>query len=185
MRAKTVNETLNERRFNPDPRDQETRFTNIPLDLSQRYHMEGGRIISQKTTKEMDKERKRQEAIKRLDMNGLVKAKFAATPQGVKELEKWAYENSENTDYVLRPGDLPMDGTEVDLVVYDDSDGLGTKITDDLKRDYSKVYGDDYYNARPIKIENWMELDDLHKLRSRRGEKEEKEEFVDIIGKMD
>jgi len=182
MRARSVNETLRSRR---DPRDDEVRFTNIPLDLSKRYNMSGGRIQSVKTTKEMAKEQKRQEAIKRLEVDGLIKAKFPATPAGVKQLEDWAYDNAVDTDYVLRPGDLPTDGSEVDIVVYDDADGLGTKITDDLRRDYSRAMGDDYYNARPIKIGNWAELDDIHKLRSRKDERIEKEDRPDIIGKMD
>lgn len=187
MRAKTIQETLNERRYIPDPRDSEIRFSNIPPDLSKTYHLDkNGRILGMKDTKEKAKERRRQEAIKRLEVGGLVKAKFPATPKGVKELETWAMINGEDTDYVLRPGDLPTDGTEVDIVVYDDEAGAGTKITDDLKRDYSRAMGDDYYNARPIQLGNWMDLDDLHKLRSRKEDKEEKEELVpDIIGKMD
>jgi hypothetical protein len=186
MRAKTVNETLNERRYRPDPRDQEVRFSNRPGSLDSYYNIDDRGRMKLKSTKERAQEERRQEAIKRLEIGGIVKAKFPATPAGVKQLEDWAYSNAEDTDYVLRPGDLPTDGSEIDIVVYDDSDGLGTKITDDLRKDYSKAMGADYYNARPIKIENWMDLDPLHKLRSRREEKEDREELVpDIIGKMD
>lgn len=185
MRAKTVNETLNERRFNPDPRDQEPRYTNIPINLADRYHMEGGKITGIKDTKEMARERKKSEARKRMEQSSVFRAKFPATPAGVKEIEDWASIYGQPGDYVLRPIDLPSSG-EGEIVIYDDESGLGTEITRDLRRDYAASTEEgDYYNVSPIKLDKWGELDLEHKLRSRRGEKEEKEELVDIIGKMD
>jgi hypothetical protein len=183
MRAKTVNETLNERM---DPRDQEVRYTNIPVDLSKRYHMEGGKIVGVKNTKEMARERKKAEARKRMEQSAVFRAKFPATMKGVRELEDWASIYGDPGDYVLRPIDLPSAGIG-EIVAYDDESGLGTEITRDLRRDYAASADEgDYYNVSPIRIDHWSELDDEHKLRSRIRTKEEKVELApDIIRKHD
>ena len=185
MKAKTVRDNLKEN-YTPDPRNEETRFTNIPLNLEDRYHMENGKIMGVKDTKKEAKRRKRDEARKRLEQSSIFRIKFPATPQGVADLEEWSNEQGEETDYVLRPIDLPLDGTG-EIVVYDDATGAGSQITDDLRRDYAaSVEGGDYFNISSIKMDKWRNLDLTHKMRSRIDDPEEKEEITpDIIGKMD
>ena len=176
MRARRVNE------------DEEVRYTNIPINLDDRYHRDkNGNILGLKDNKEEARKRKREDAIKRIEQSAIFRIKFPATSQGVEELEDWADKQGETTDYVLRPIDLPLNGIG-EIVVYDDELGAGTKITDDLRKDYA-IFAEEgnYYNVSPITLDHWKKLDSTHKMRSRIESRRKKKDDIlpDIIGKHD
>jgi hypothetical protein len=189
MKAKFVKDALNEIIIQRGQDNTEGRFTNIPTDLTKRYNLDDrGNIISQKTTKEIKREKKRKEAQRMLEQNALFKAKFPATIEGIRELEEWADQNAEPYDYVLRPIDLPGEDDPVDIVVYEGAEEFVGKMSEygrSLRQNYADMVGVDLYNISPINILNWLELDDLHKLRSRREKSDQEEVVPDIIGKMD
>lgn len=190
MKKKLVSESLDEIMIQRGHDNTEGRFTNIPADLSKTYNLDDrGDIISRKTTKEMKREQKRKEAERLIEQDALFLAKFPATPEGVRELEEWAYRNAEPYDYVLRPIDLPGEDDSVDLVVYRGAPEFEGKMAEygrSLRKNYADMVGVDLYNISPISIDNWLDLeDDLHKMRSRRERSERGEITPDIIGKMD
>jgi len=190
MKAKFVSETLNEIHIQRGQDNTEGRFTNIPVDLDQRYNRDDrGKIISQKTTKEMRRERKMKDAKRMIEQNALYKAKFPATPQGVRDLEVWALENAEPYDYILRPIDLPETGDPVDIIVYEggeEYEGKQAEYGRSLRQNYADMVGVDLYNISPITVDRWMDLeDDSLKMRSRRERRDREEVTPDIIGKMD